>query len=102
MSYKLNLSGVGYNKFATMAHYLFYVHSNYGVSLSGIGTDSQDTLCTLEIAYRVGHCSTAERCGQTGHSGGMSETGTVVDIVGTQYRPGEFLHDIVVFVSALR
>ncbi len=34
----------------------------------------------------VGHCPTAEGRDQTGHGGGMSETGAVVNVVRTDHR----------------
>ena len=66
---------------------------------SGIGSGNQNHLGLFNITDGVGHRSTAEGCGQTGHSGGMSEAGTVVDIVGFQHRPGEFVGDIILFIA---
>ena len=84
-----------------VAHCLLYLQANYGVSLGGVGANSQDTGGITNFTDGVGHCPAAEGCGQTGHGGGMSETGTVVNIVGAQHRPGKFLDDIVVLVGAL-
>ena len=38
----------------------------------------------------VGHGAAAERSGQTGHGGGVSEPGAVIDIVGPYHRPHHF------------
>ncbi len=42
------------------------------------------------------------KAGKTCHSGGMSETGAVIHIVGADHRPGELLQQIVFLVGAAR
>ena len=69
--------------------------------LGGVGADSQNTGGITYLLDRVGHGSAAECGDQTGHRRGMSETGTVVNIVVPEYNPGEFLGNVVVFVGAL-
>ena len=67
----------------------------------GVGADSQDAVGITNLTDGVGHSSAAECCGQTGHSGGVSEAGTVVNVVGAQHGSAKFLDNIVIFVSAL-
>src|SRR4030042_4947319 len=69
--------------------------------LGGVSSDSQDTLSISNLGYRVGHSAAAEACGQTGHSGRVSEAGTVVDVVSAHHRPGELLENEIVLVGAL-
>ena len=71
------------------------------MGFSGVGANSQDAGGIANLADRVSHRSAAERGDQTGHRGGMSETGTVVNVVLTEYYPSEFLDGIVVLVGAL-
>ena len=71
------------------------------MGLGCICTDSQETSGVTEITDIIRHGAAAEGSGQTGHSGGMSETGTVVNTVGTQYRSGEFLDNMVILIGAL-
>ena len=47
----------------------------------------------------VGLSAAAECGGQTGHRRGMSNPGTVIDVVGPQHRPSKFLSNIVVFIA---
>ena len=98
---EVNLARVGYDKLCPFTVGLPDIHTDYRVSIGGVGADSKDTFGIADVVDRVGHSSATECRDQTGHSGGMSETGTVVNIVCAQYRPGEFLHDIIVLVSDL-
>ena len=65
----------------------------------GVGAGDQDDVGLLDIGDGVGHRATSERCGQTGHGGAVSETGAVIDVVGLEHRPGEFLGDVVFLVG---
>jgi len=69
--------------------------------LRGVRANDKNAISVSKFRDRVGHGATAERCGQTGHGGGMSEAGAVVHIVSTQNRPGKLLHQIIIFVGAL-
>ena len=71
------------------------------MSLRGVGANYKNAVGISDFSDGVGHRSAAERCGQTGHGGGMSETGTVIDIVGADNRAAEFLHQVIFFVGAL-
>jgi hypothetical protein len=57
----------------------------------GVGTNSQNCRSAAKFADRVRHGSTPDCGGQTGHSGSMSETCAVIDIVGAHYGPCELL-----------
>ena len=62
------------------------------MSLRGVRANDKNAVSVSKFRDGVGHGTAAERCGQTGHGGGMSETGTVVYIIGTYHRPRQFLH----------
>ncbi len=80
---------------------LNYFKANNRVIFARIGTDNKYTVAVAYFGDGVGHCPATEGCGQTGHGGRMSETGTVVNIIGADDRPGEFLEKVVLFVGTL-
>ena len=82
---QVNLTGIRYDELCSITCCLFYIHGDYRVSYRGVGTDSQDTTGFTDVANRVSHRPAAECGDQTGHRRGMSETGTVVYIIRTQY-----------------
>jgi len=98
---KLNFPGIGDNELTAFAYSFLNLKSNYGVSLGGIGANGEDTGGVTNLEYGVSHCPASECCDQTGHGGGMSETGAVVHIVMAEHYAGEFLNDIIVLVGAL-
>ena len=102
IAHQADFKRIGDNEFGTLAGSPPDIHTYYWVSSGGVGADSQDAFGIIDILDRVGHGAAAEGGGQTGHSGGMSEAGTMVHIVGAQHRPGEFLHDVIVLVGAFR
>ena len=65
----------------------------------GVGPGNQDHIGFFDIADGICHGATAECCGQTGHGGGMSEPGAMIDIVGFKNRPGKFLGNIIFFIG---
>ena len=56
-------------------------------------------LTIFGVGDGVGHRPASKRDGQTGHRGSVSESGAVIDIVGSDRCPHEFLHQIVFFVG---
>ena len=68
--------------------------------LRGIGACRQNQVGIFNFVNRISHCTAAECGGQTGHRDGVSETGAVIDIVGADYRPHEFLEQIIFFIGA--
>ena len=98
---KLNFPGIGDNELAAFAYSFLYFQPNYGVSFGGIGANGEDTGGVTNLKDGVSHCPASECCDQTGHGGGMSETGAVIHIVMAEHCAGEFLDDIVVLVGAL-
>ena len=52
------------------------------------------------LPYGIGHSTTTEACGQTGHGGGVSGTGAHIHAIGPHHCTGELHHQIVLFVSA--
>ena len=98
---QVNLARIGHNKFGSPKVSLPDKHANYGVGSGGVTTNREDAFGITYIIDGVGHSPTAECRDQTGHSGGMSETSTMVNVICAQYRPGKFLHYIVIFIGAL-
>jgi hypothetical protein len=60
------------------------------VRLGHVRADHEDDFGVLEFTNAVGHCARTEAGRQTGDRGGVSCSGTVIDIVGLDHRPGEF------------
>ena len=75
--------------------------SDYRMVLRGIRPNDEYAIGVPEFGDGISHGSAAEGCGQTGHGWRMSETGTVVDIVSAQNRPGKLLHQVVLLVGTL-
>ncbi len=100
MANKLNLTGIGDDELPPFTHCSLYLQPNYRVSCRGVGANSQNAGGIADLIDSVGHGSAAEGCDQTGHGGGMSEAGTVVNVVSAQYSPGKLLGDVVILVSA--
>ena len=71
-----------------------------GVGFGGVGPDDEEGVVELDLAEGVGHRGASERCGQTGHSGSVSGSCAVVQVVGAHHHPDELLHQPVVFVGA--
>ncbi len=71
-----------------------------GMRLRGVGADDEQGVVGFHLADGVRHGGASERCGQTGHRGSVSGSGTVVEIVGAHHHPDELLHQPVVFVGA--
>ena len=65
---------------------------------SGVGAGQQNHVRLFNIPDCVCHRSASECRGQTGHSGGMSETRAMIDIVCFNRRPCEFLHNVVFLI----
>ena len=65
----------------------------------GIGAGDQNDIGLFNTIDGIGHGTAAKRCGQTGHSGRMSETGAVIDAVGFKHRPGKFLGNVIFLVG---
>ncbi len=88
------------DQFSAAIHGGQHPPGDLGMGLGGVGAGNQDDLGPLDLVDRVGHRPAAEGGGQTGHGGGVSEAGAVVDVVGGESRPGEFLQEVVLLVGA--
>lgn len=97
---QVDLTRVGYNKFGAVPHRHPDINTDYGMILGGIGSYGEDATGLADLCNRVGHCPATKTLDQTGHSGGVSEAGTMVYIVCTHYRASEFLYNVVVLVGA--
>jgi len=64
-----------------------------------VGSGDQNGIGFFNTTNRIGHGTASECCGQTGHSGRMSETCAVIDIVGFKHRPGKFLGDVIFLIG---
>ena len=66
---------------------------------SRVGPGDQNGIGFFDAADGIGHCSASERGGQTGHRRAVSETGAVIDIIGLQYSPAEFIGQVVFLIA---
>jgi hypothetical protein len=98
---KVYPAGVNNNKLSPFVDGFLYLKGNYRMVFGGVGANGKDTSSIADFSYRVSHSAAAEACGQTGHSGRVSEAGTVVYVVGAHHPPCEFLENIVIFVGTL-
>ena len=64
-----------------------------------IGTGDQDNFGLLDFGDRIGHGPTSKGRSQTGYGSGVSETGTMIYIVGLENPPDHLLHQIIFFIS---
>ncbi len=81
-------------------HRPFHLKTQHGVSFSRVRAGDQEDIGFHNVPNGVGHRSRANGRGQTGHAAAVSETGAVVDIIGANDRPGQFLEQVVFFVGA--
>ena len=73
----------------------------YRMLLRCIGTDDEESLRVLRnVIHRIGHCARAKCSRQTGDSGRVSKTGTVIYTVRANHLPGKFLEKVILFVRA--
>ena len=71
------------------------------MAFGSVGADDEKEVGFFKISNRVAHGTVAESGGRTGHCRGMSETGTMVYVIGTDNSPGEFLDQIIFLVGEL-
>ena len=72
-----------------------------GMALGGVGADDKNDLGLGDVGDRVAHGPVAKRC-QRGHNCGcVAKPCTVVDIVGSEHRPGKLLKQVIFFVGTL-
>ncbi|MBA7679151.1 hypothetical protein ES703_87434 [subsurface metagenome] len=98
---ELDLAGVGYDEFGAIPYRFLDIHTDYGMVLSGIGAYGEDATGIGDLGDGVGHRPTSEALGQTGNSGGVAETGTVIYVICAHHRASKFLYDVVFFIGAL-
>ncbi|MDV0440825.1 hypothetical protein McpAg1_00010 [Methanocorpusculaceae archaeon Ag1] len=80
----------------------FGLHHSAGCERVGfevVGTDNEQTVGDGKVVKRVGRGSGAEDHVEAGDGGGVTETGTVVDVRSLENDSGELLHCVVVFVA---
>jgi len=96
---QLDVPGVGYNQLGAFFLGPEDPTSNQGVTGCCVGTDDKDAAGIFNLGNGICHGSTSESGGQTDHRGGMSEPRAVVDVVGADDGPGEFLCQVIFFVG---
>ena len=68
-----------------------------------LAADDEDAAALLgDVADRVGHCAAAEAGHQTGDSCAVSQPRTVIDVVGSDHLPRQFVDQVVLLAGALR
>jgi len=88
---------------SALAPGLQHAEANDGVALGGVGADDDHAVAGSHVPQLpdgVGHGAAAKGSGQTGHAGGVSEPGAVVDVVGADAGAQEFLEEVVLLVGA--
>ena len=92
------LPGINYNELCTLLYSPGNLPANNWMICSCVGADGKDASCIADLIDGVRHGTAAETGGQTGHRRRVSETGTVIYIIGLQDRPSELLKEIIFFV----
>ena len=77
----------------------FQLGTGYRVTIGGVGTDHHDGIGVLQVDDAVGGSTcTTKRTLHTECSRRVANPGTTVDVVGTDDRTNEFLHQIILFI----
>lgn len=71
-----------------------------GVGVGGIGADDQNAVRGVQIGDGIGGRAGAEGALQAQGGGGMTDAGAAIDIVGSDDRAHEFLHEVVFLIGA--
>ena len=99
---KFNFPGVNDDQFGTLLpDRLLDSQCDDGMILCGIAAGDQEHLRLLYLLNGIGHGSTAECGDKTCHRHGVSEPGTVVNVIGSHCRPHKFLKEVVLFIGNL-
>jgi hypothetical protein len=83
MFHKLNAPWIHHDQFGTFElNGTFYKAGQYRMVLCCVGSGDKDHVGFFDTSDSICHSTTSKCGGQTGHGGAMSETGTMIDIVG--------------------
>ncbi len=97
---QLNPAGIHHDQLGTSElctkHPVRYQRMSFG----SIGAHHQETVRVLDFRDRVCHSATSECSGKTCHCRSVSETSAMIDIVGSETCPAQFLQQVVVFIGA--
>ena len=97
---KLDITRVCHNKFRITGFYTPADNASYyRMTFGCVGTDNEKQVCLCYIRDRITHCTFAKGCLGAGYRRCMAETSTMVNIVGTDNRPGEFLYEIIFLIG---
>ncbi len=78
------------------------VRADHGMRRAGIGTDDEDHIGIGNPGNVVGHRAGPEACRQTGDCGAVSQSGTVIDVIGAEIAPEILLEGVVLLVGGFR
>ena len=70
----------------------FNGRTDYRMVFCGIGAGNQNHLGSLDLGDGIRHGTASKGRSQTGYGSGVSESGTVIYIVGFKSPPDQFLH----------
>jgi len=96
---QLDISGIGHNQLGPFFLGPEDTPGNQRMTRGCVRTCDKDTGRILNFGDGIGHGATSKCCGQTDHSGRMSEPGTVIHIVGPDHCSGKFLNQVIFFIG---
>jgi hypothetical protein len=70
-----------------------------GVRFAGVRADDEDGLGLFQVGEGVGHGAAAERLGEPGDRGSVTQACAMVDVVGAYHGAHELLEQVVLFVG---
>ena len=82
-------------------HGLFHVGRGDGVVVFRIGTDHEDDIGFKDLLEGVGDRPAADRLGKGRHGRGVTEARAVVDVIGAEDHPDQFLKEVGLFIGHL-
>ena len=91
-------AGVGDDEFGSFGEGLFEAGGGDRMALGHVGADGEDGIGFVHVLEGIGHCTSSDLSGQTGHGGSVSGSTTVIDVVGPEAGANEFLHRVGGFV----
>jgi len=96
---ELNMPGIGHDQRGPPFFCPEDVPGNQGMARRGVAADHKDADGVFDFFDGIGHGSASECCGKTCHSGGVSESGAVVHVIGAYGRTGKFLGQVIFLVG---
>ena len=97
---QVRIPGVDHHQLGALAQGLVDPVADHRVRLDGVGAAGKNEIRIGDLTDGIGHGAASECCRQTGDSRSVSETGAVIDVVGTKHRAGELVQQIVFLIGA--